>query len=65
MRFGYLVLQRGKMENLIIIFTLVVAVGAACLYIIREKKKGNRCIGCPSGGCKNCKGCMDGKSTDH
>lgn len=44
------------MENLIIIIVLVAVIGAAGLYIIKEKKKGKKCIGCPAGGCKNCKG---------
>lgn len=41
------------MENLIIIAILVVLVGAACLYIIKQKKKGNKCIGCSASGCCN------------
>lgn len=45
------------MENIIISIILIAVVGAASLYIIRERKKGNKCIGCPAGGCKNCKGC--------
>ena len=39
------------MENLIVIGILLVLVGAAVLYIWKEKKKGTRCIGCPAAGC--------------
>ncbi len=39
------------MENVIIIGILLVVVGAAVLYIWKEKKKGTRCIGCPAAGC--------------
>ena len=38
------------MENLIVIGILVLVVGAAVFYIWKEKKKGTRCIGCPSAG---------------
>ncbi len=45
------------MENIIIIAILVVIIGGAVGYIIRSKRKGNKCIGCPyadSCGKKNC-----------
>lgn len=35
------------MENIIIIAILVVIVGGAVGYIIRSKRKGKKCIGCP------------------
>ena len=38
------------MDNLIVIGILLVIVGAAVLYIWKEKKKGTRLIGCPAGG---------------
>ena len=47
----------------IVIVAIVFIVGAAALYIIKAKKKGKRCIGCPdcsqcasqkTGGCCNC-----------
>lgn len=44
------------MEDLIVIGILFVIVGAAVLYIWKEKKKGTRCIGCPSAGCCSGKG---------
>ena len=39
------------MDNLIVIGSVLVFVGAAVLYIWKEKKKGTRCIGCPVAGC--------------
>lgn len=38
------------MEDLIIVAILVLIIGAAAIYIIRQKKKGARCIGCPAAG---------------
>ena len=35
------------MENVIIIAVLAAIVGAALLYIYKQKKKGKKCIGCP------------------
>lgn len=52
------------MENILISVILIAIVGLAALYIIRAKKKGNKCIGCPdsatcphakSGGCSHSK----------
>ena len=40
------------MTDLIIILILIMIVGAAVAYIVKEKKRGTRCIGCPAGG--NC-----------
>ena len=45
------------MENLIVIGILLVLVGAAVLYIWKEKKKGTRCIGCPAAGRCLANGC--------
>ena len=46
------------MENLIIIAIVLIIVGLAAWYIIKEKKKGNKCIGCPHS--KQCGGkCKD------
>ena len=51
------------MDNLIIIVVLVLVVGAAAIYVLKEKKKGTVCIGCPhtnncpsaqSGSCHGC-----------
>lgn len=43
------------MKNLIVIAVIIVILGLAIGYIIKQKKKGVKCIGCPSGG--NCSGC--------
>ncbi len=47
------------MANLIVILILVLVIGAAVAFIIREKKRGVKCIGCPNAGsCSgNCGGC--------
>ena len=45
------------MENIILIVVLVLILGGAGIYIYKAKKKGQKCIGCPSGGsCDNCHG---------
>lgn len=47
------------MGNIIAAIILIVIVGSAGTYIWKEKKKGTKCIGCPSSGCccgKNCGG---------
>ncbi|MBQ5911165.1 MAG: FeoB-associated Cys-rich membrane protein [Clostridia bacterium] len=41
------------MENAIIIIVLAVILAFAIGYIVRAKKKGAKCIGCPN---KNCSG---------
>lgn len=40
------------MLDFIVLGILILIVGAAILYIRKEKKKGVRCIGCPAAG--NC-----------
>lgn len=52
------------MENVILAIVLAVILGLAVWYIIRARKKGQKCIGCPGGctcggenGCKDCRGC--------
>ena len=47
------------MDNFIVIAIVAVILAAAIWYIRKEKRKGSRCIGCPSGGtcCSECKGC--------
>ncbi|MBE5787095.1 MAG: FeoB-associated Cys-rich membrane protein [Clostridiales bacterium] len=47
------------MENIIIIAIVLFIVGLAAWYVIRAKKHGRKCIGCPNGGqcsgnCSNC-----------
>ena len=36
------------MENILIIAVLLVIVGCAVAYVVKEKKKGVKCIGCPN-----------------
>ena len=56
------------MADFIIASVIVLLIGAAIAYIVKEKKRGVRCIGCPNGGCSqnntasggcggNCSGC--------
>lgn len=40
------------MSNVIVVIILVIIIGAAVTYIVRAKKKGTKCIGCPASG--NC-----------
>ncbi len=37
------------MADFIVVIVVLAIVGAAIAYIIREKKRGVKCIGCPSG----------------
>ncbi len=37
------------MANLIIVIVLLLVIGAAAFYVIKAKKKGVKCIGCPAG----------------
>lgn len=53
------------MGDLIVVGILIVLVGAALYYILKEKKKGIRCIGCPSAGCCPGKKCSDSKEKSH
>lgn len=47
------------MENFIIIAILVAIIGCAIAYIVKAKKKGVKCVGCPNTEmCQgNCSGC--------
>ena len=36
------------MENIVVIAVIVLIVGLALAYVIKEKKKGVKCIGCPN-----------------
>lgn len=38
------------MESLIVFLIIAVIIGSALAYIIKEKKKGVRCIGCSAAG---------------
>ena len=57
------------MENFIIVIVLLIIVGLAVMYIIKEKKKGVKCIGCPAAGncshkCNGASGGCGGKECD-
>lgn len=47
------------MATVIVGMIIVIIVGAAVVYIIKEKRKGVKCIGCPNGtACSgNCEAC--------
>ncbi len=45
------------METVIAIAVLVLILGLSAWYLIRAKKRGQKCVGCPyskSGGCSGC-----------
>lgn len=50
-----------SLTDFIVIGIVAVIVGLAIAYIIKAKKNGAKCIGCPSGGCncssKSCSEC--------
>ena len=48
------------LENIIIIAVLLLIVGAAAWYVIRAKRQGQKCIGCPHG--KSCSSKKEGCS---
>ncbi len=45
------------MENLIIVVVVAAIIGLAARYIYKEKKRGVKCIGCPSGCSCSAAGC--------
>ncbi len=52
------------LENIILIAVLAIIVALAAWYVIRAKKQGQKCIGCPAGGkcsshCSCCNGHTD------
>lgn len=50
------------MIDFIAIAVIVLVVGGAVLYIVRAKKRGEKCIGCPYA--KQCGGKCGGKSQE-
>lgn len=49
------------MVDFIVIAGLAVIVGGAIAYIVKEKKRGVKCIGCPAAeGCAQASGCNCG-----
>lgn len=47
------------MANFIVVAVVLIIVGAAVAYIIKEKKRGVKCIGCPAAG--TCSGSRTGQ----
>ena len=52
------------MDNFILLAVLAVIIGAALAYVIKAKKRGVKCIGCPdgakcSGNCSCCSNCVN------
>ena len=46
------------MADIIAFLVIAALVGFAIYYIVKEKKKGRKCIGCPSADCcSKCGGC--------
>ena len=44
-----------SMTDFVIVMILVMIVGLAVTYMVKAKKRGDKCIGCPSGGsCCSC-----------
>ena len=43
------------MQTIIVILILAMILGGAAAYLIRSKKQGRKCVGCPYGG--NCGRC--------
>ena len=41
------------MTDFIIVSVVLLLIGAAMVYIVKEKKRGVKCIGCPNGGCSH------------
>ena len=49
------------MKDIVIILVLAAVVGGALAYIVRAKKRGKKCIGCPG----DCSGCSGSCGTKH
>ncbi len=45
------------MENILVIGLVLGILALAAGYVIRAKKRGKKCIGCPGGCNGNCSGC--------
>lgn len=49
------------MADFILVIVLLMIIGVAVIYIVKEKKKGVKCIGCPAAGaCANAHKCNGG-----
>ncbi len=58
------------MADFVVVAAIIIVVGAAIIYIIKEKKRGTKCIGCPAAGtcthhCSSAGGCMDNGEDSH
>lgn len=62
------------MTDLIVVIVLFLIIGAATAYIVKAKKRGVKCIGCPAGGtcshnggtgCSGCSGHGEGSCQCH
>ncbi len=55
------------MGDYIVLGIIVVILAAVIIYLVRQKKKGVKCIGCPYGkNCSSCNGgCGDAKPKDN
>ncbi|MFI3214484.1 MAG: hypothetical protein R3Y24_14245 [Eubacteriales bacterium] len=51
------------MGNIIAVVLVMIVLGSAIMYIVREKKKGVTCIGCPAAG--NCAHKCAGSTSVH
>ena len=51
--------------TIITVAIIAAILAAAIIYIVRSKKKGRKCIGCPEGGCKTCSCHCQGIKTDN
>ncbi len=62
------------MGDVVVLIVAILIVGAAIAYLIRAKKRGNHCVGCPYNDCSSCEkakqascsycDCDDGEDTD-
>ena len=53
------------LDDIIAVVAIVLIVGGAVAYIIKAKKSGKKCIGCPeSGHCNGCCGCGENKTKE-
>ncbi|MBE6796564.1 MAG: FeoB-associated Cys-rich membrane protein [Ruminococcaceae bacterium] len=58
--------EGDSVDNFLLVAVLVVVVLIAALYIIKQKKKGAKCIGCPyAGECASKNNCSCGCQTDN
>lgn len=49
------------MTDILVVLILLAVLGGAAFYIVRAKKRGQKCIGCPhSGSCGKNGGCSCG-----